>query len=141
VTWSVPRVSSGWTTRPWTVLVQGVARSDPMLRTPLMVAAVLTVWSVAGCGSVGGPVPADRSDAGQVSPDEGVELAAVIRFLDLEGGCWVIDAGSRGCYVPVNMPAEFRQGGLPVTVRVVPRDLASICMVGPVVEILSIRSR
>jgi hypothetical protein len=45
-------------------------------------------------------------------------------------------------YLPLNLPDQFRQDGLAVRAELQRRDdHGSYCMVGPVVEILSIRER
>lgn len=70
---------------------------------------------------------------------------ASIRFVSLEGGCWTIapsPPNEQVNYLPLNLPEEFRQDGLKVRVEVKRRDdYGSVCMLGPVVEILSIRAR
>ena len=69
------------------------------------------------------------------------DVNASIRFLNLEGGCWTL-AVERTHYLPLNLPAEFKQDGLPVRVEFRERrDYGSVCQVGPVVEILSIHAR
>ena len=61
-----------------------------------------------------------------------------VRFIDIEGGCWVIET-SDAIYEPTNLPAELRDDGLGVTFQATVRDdLASICMVGQIVELLRI---
>ena len=90
--------------------------------------------TVAAIGCSGSPTsPLDASRAGAVN--------ASIRFLNLEGGCWTV-AIAQNYYLPLNLPAQFKRDGLPVRVAFRERDdYGSVCMVGPVVEILSIQSR
>jgi hypothetical protein len=66
---------------------------------------------------------------------------ASIQFLNLEGGCWAIEVANKS-YQPLNLPPEFRRDGLLVRVAFRERkDRVSICMIGPIVEILSIERR
>jgi hypothetical protein len=65
----------------------------------------------------------------------------VVLFLEIEGGCWVIDAGPVRLE-PINLTEEFQVDGLLVSFQAVERtDLASICQVGQIVELTSIRVR
>lgn len=62
----------------------------------------------------------------------------VVRFIDIEGGCWTIEAAG-DLYEPIDLPAAFQEDGLEVDFEAVERDdLASICQVGPIVELLRI---
>jgi hypothetical protein len=68
------------------------------------------------------------------------DLAEVgtVRFIEIEGGCWVIET-SDAIYEPTNLPAALRTDGLGVTFQATVRDdLASICMVGQIVDLLRI---
>jgi hypothetical protein len=67
---------------------------------------------------------------------------ATVEFLNLEGGCWTLQLSDHVHYLPLNLPDQFRRDGLKVQAELLRRDdYGSICMVGPVVQILSIRSR
>ncbi len=67
---------------------------------------------------------------------------ATVEFLNLEGGCWTISQSEQVYYLPLNLPDQFRRDGLKVRVELLRRDdYGSVCMVGPVVQILSIQSR
>jgi len=67
---------------------------------------------------------------------------ATVQFQTLEGGCWTLEVSQGVSYLPLNLPDQFRQDGLQVQADLVRRDdHASVCMIGPVVEVLSIRSR
>jgi hypothetical protein len=80
---------------------------------------------VAGCGTTG--------------PD--FEEDGVVRFVDVGGGCWVIEVGETR-FEPINLTEEFRTDGLLVSFEAKDRtDLASYCMVGRIVELSSIRVR
>ncbi len=65
----------------------------------------------------------------------------VVLFLDVEGGCWVIDTGPLRLE-PINLTEEFQIDGLLVAFQADLRtDVASICQVGQIVELTSIRAR
>jgi hypothetical protein len=67
---------------------------------------------------------------------------ASVRFLGVEGGCWTIEVAEEVHYLPLNLPEEFRRDGLRIRAELRLRnDYGSTCMVGPVVEVLSIRAR
>jgi|SRR2546430_1612198 len=74
-----------------------------------------------------------------LTPIQGVD--ATVRLAPVEGGCWSIFTPNQ-VYQPVDLPAAFRIDGLAVHVvlREVP-DWASICMIGPLVHVTSIRVR
>ncbi len=46
--------------------------------------------------------------------DPDFEADGVVQFIDVEGGCWVIDAGPLRLE-PINLTEEFQVDGLPVT--------------------------
>ena len=76
---------------------------------------------------------------GVTDPD--FEDDGVVRFVEVEGGCWVIDAGEV-TLEPTNLTQEFQVDGLPVYFEAEERpDLASYCQVGQIVELKSIRVR
>ena len=74
-----------------------------------------------------------------VPPTAGVN--ATVEFVSIEGGCWALKVGNE-LNQPLNLPAEFRQDGLAVRVVMQPVDnAASVCMIGPIVRIVSISRR
>lgn len=83
--------------------------------------------------------PNVRGDLG--APDKGqaiVEAAGAVRYVDLEGGGWVIDTLD-GTFQPIGLPEAFRQDGLKVRVRLRPRpDMASTLQVGRLADVVSI---
>ena len=84
---------------------------------------VALVVGAVGCGS---------DDAGEPS------LIGVVRYADVEGGCWTIVTPSE-TYEPVDLDDEYRVDGLEVAFDVEERDdLASTCMVGVIVEVTDI---
>jgi hypothetical protein len=76
------------------------------------------------------PLPADSA---------GVGVDATVEFLNVEGGCWALKVSGQH-YQPTNLANEFKQDGLRVRVTMRTRDdMASVCMIGPIVQIVSIR--
>lgn len=103
-----------------------------------LLAPVLLLTVLAACRDLAAP-PTD--DPPLLGPDVFV-VDGTIRFLGLEGGCWELQAGGRTGYEPVGLPDGFRQDGLPVRVALRLRnDVGSICMIGPIAEVLWIRRR
>jgi hypothetical protein len=91
------------------------------------------------CGA--GDSMSDRQTT-PLMPGQIVATQATVRFIDLEGGCWVIETGSGRRYQPVNLASGLRTDGLEV--NVVMRDapgVASLCQVGPLVTLDSISPR
>jgi len=78
------------------------------------------------------PLAACKSDG----PGESVVLTGTVQDSGL--GCWVLKSGNE-TYELLNLPDKFRKAGLVATVHAKPRpDLASICMVGPIVDVMKI---
>ena|GEM_PF-7042118 len=81
---------------------------------------------------VGTPINICNFDADQTQ-----NIVGTLRYLQLEGGCWVIDSGSKS-YVPLSKdPSFFRDGAKVKVAGMVRDDMLSICMSGPVVEVVS----
>lgn len=67
---------------------------------------------------------------------------ATVEFLELEGGCWSLLTTDGVRYEPLSLAEEFRRDGLEVEATLTPLDdMGSICMVGKIVEVESIRLR
>ncbi len=103
-----------------------------LTRSSAMLAGALTL----GCSSdVLDPAP-------HLAPNQTLAVDATVRFLTtVEGGCWGL-ATQHGLYEPVDLGSGFRVDGRKV--RVVLRDApgwASICMIGSLVHVDSIRTR
>lgn len=83
--------------------------------------------------------PAGPPMAPEIPPGQVVSAEATVRFLPLEGGCWVLEVAPGRRYEPVNLAPGFRTDGLQVhaVLRDAPNN-ASICMVGPLVLVDSI---
>ena len=71
-----------------------------------------------------------------------VTIIGTIRFLDLEGGVYVIESDDGARYKPVNLGTEFQKDSLEVEAEVIEKgNVASNDMVGSIVEIVSIHKR
>jgi hypothetical protein len=71
-----------------------------------------------------------------------LRIVGTIERMELEGGFYAIRAEDGTTYEVMNLPERFQEDGLPVEARAVSRgDMASIRMVGPIVELVRIRER
>lgn len=85
--------------------------------------------------SPGEPVLITFSSAGEV-----LHFSGTVRYLDLEGGHYVITDAAGTNFNPLDLPEEFRGSGLEVEVDARRRDdMMSINMSGPQIEVLRIR--
>ncbi len=83
------------------------------------------VWSVLLLSFLGGAA------CGLLDPE--LSEFGTVRFSEVEGGCWVIDADDGKTYWPVNMPLEVRQDGLRVQFEGQRReDLTTFCPGEPI---------
>ena len=84
-------------------------------------------------------MPEPAEEAGSQTP---LRLVGTVRYMDLEGGVYVIRDAEGTNHNPTNLPADFRVDGLAVEADVRSRDdLMSIGMVGPMMDIVRIRER
>ena len=102
---------------------------------------VIALTAAAACASAGGEawteVMPSPPEAGQL-----LRMTGTVRRVELEGGVWVVRDSAGTTFNPTNLPAAFQREGLAVEVEARRRDdMASIGMVGPIVEIIRIRSR
>ncbi len=68
-----------------------------------------------------------------------LEFVGTVRWRELEGGFYAIDADDGRKFEPLNLPRDFRVDGVRVRVTAKPRpDMASIHMYGTIVEIIRI---
>lgn len=73
---------------------------------------------------------------GVTTPD--VSEIGTVELVDIAGGCWTIEAAGT-IYEPTNLPAALRHDGLAVEFVAVNRDdLASICQIGRIIELVRI---
>lgn len=103
------------------------------MRTPSL--ACLPLLLLAACGDG----PSDPPMLPEIPPGQIVTIEATVRFLPLEGGCWLLEVEPGKRYEPVNLAPGFHTDGLKV--HAVLRDApnyASFCMAGPLVTIDSI---
>jgi len=83
---------------------------------------------------------ASQEEAPPAPEDAAFVIEGNVRFIDVEGGCWGIGTDST-TYEPVGgIPDGFRQDQLAVRATVRGVEGASICMIGPLVEIVTIES-
>lgn len=83
---------------------------------------------------------ASQEEAAPSANNAAFVIEGTVRFLNVEGGCWGLQTDS-ATYEPVGgFPEGFRQDPLAVRATVRGVDGASICMIGPLVEIVTIES-
>ena len=71
--------------------------------------------------------------------DAQLEFTGTVRWRELEGGFYAIDADDGRKFEPLNLSRDFRVDGLRVRVIAKPRpDMASIRMYGTLIEIVRI---
>ena len=88
------------------------------------VALVITATVAGGCDSI-------------TTPD--FDEVGTIRFVNLEGGCWVIETETERL-LPINLAEALRVDGLVVTFEADRlQDVVTFCQVGIPVELLRIR--
>ena len=69
-------------------------------------------------------------------------INATVQLIPVEGGCWAIKPNDQTTFEPMNLRSAFQRDGLQVTATLRRRDdMGSICMIGPIVEVLDIRTR
>lgn len=76
-------------------------------------------------------------------PSGAIQIAGTVRYFTLEGGFWAVQGDDGVAYDPMNgLAPAFQRENLKVTlVAKVRNDMSGFHMVGPIVEVLSIRSR
>ncbi len=107
-------------------------------RTALVPIAVLVLSSCATTGSNGWvELKTDPAGAGPA-----FHITGIVHYMNVEGGLFVIRDAKGTQYNPINLPGAFRVDGMAVEADARRRDnMASIGMVGPLVELLRVRSR
>lgn len=78
-----------------------------------------------------------------------IEITGIIKFIDLEGGCWSIAPQQSSCtgdkcplselpnYEIINIPTALKKDGIKAKFKLeVLPDVATTCQIGPVVKIL-----
>lgn len=105
-----------------------------------MALAATLVFAAAACRTEppGWVVLSERTPASE----ELLHIVGTVAWMELEGGFFAIRAEDGTTYEAMNLPASFREDGLPVEADAIARgDVASIRMVGPIVELVRIRTR
>lgn len=70
------------------------------------------------------------------TPD--LDTEGIVTFVDVEGGCWGIVSDEK-MYEPIDLPEAMRIHGLVVLFEAVElKDRASICQIGPIIDLLRI---
>lgn len=92
---------------------------------------------------LGAIVLAAACDGRDVNDPDPLGTNATVRFVNVEGGCWILVAENGVTFEPVTLPDSYRQDGLDVRFAYQPRnDAGSYCMVGgEIVEVTSIETR
>jgi hypothetical protein len=73
-------------------------------------------------------------------PPGAMRVNGIVHHYTIEGGFWGVRGDDGVTYDPLNLPAEFQQENLGVSMVVKVRDdLFGIHMVGPIVEIIQIQ--
>ncbi len=111
-----------------------------------LVMAVFTLALVAGaCAGTDSSTPADPDGWTQVraapaSDTATVRITGTVRYLDLEGGLYVIDDLQGTRFNPTSLPVAFRVDGTAVEVEAErTQGTVSIGMVGPQIDVIRIR--
>ncbi len=74
-------------------------------------------------------------------PDDEFRIKGTVHFRDIEG-CWLVDDGAGHTYEPVNLPNAFQVDQLRVEIiATLNKTLASYCLVGELVDIVSIEKQ
>lgn len=105
------------------------------------IALVLLAAILTGIAACGGMATNDEWEVlvPEASGTETRRISGTIEFVDLEGGLWVIRADG-ATYDPTNLPESYREAGMAIEAEVVLReDVASIGMVGSIVQIVRLR--
>jgi len=80
-------------------------------------------------------IPSMSADSGEV-----MRITGTVHRLEVEGGVFVIRDAQGTQYNPTNLPDAFRKEGIAVEAEARRRDdMASIGMVGPIIELRRIR--
>lgn len=94
---------------------------------------IAVVMFIAGCSSPTAPVV----------PAGAIQINGSVRYITLEGGFWAVRGDDGVTYDPMNgLSPEYQRENLRVTlVAKVRNDMGGTHMVGPIVEVLSIKTR
>jgi hypothetical protein len=109
------------------------------MRPSLVGVPVLLLAGAALCCESSPPVITASHGGPSLTASQTIATNASVRLSPVENGCWLLDT-PQGSFLPVNLPSQYRVRGLPVYV-VMRGDTIhmSICMMGPMVSLDSIR--
>ena len=103
----------------------------------------LAAWlAIVGAAACGRPQAAPEWDVLMPEADGAAttRITGSVAYRDLEGGLYVLHAEDGTNYDPTNLPDAYRTDGTLVEADVIVRDdMASIGMVGPIVDVVRIR--
>ncbi|WP_022835681.1 hypothetical protein [Salisaeta longa] len=84
------------------------------------------------------PVANDGANDTLPAPEDAISATATVRYIDLEGGFYGLVTQDSVRYQPVALDEAFRQDGLTVRFRAVPRNVMTAQMWGTPIEIIEI---
>lgn len=117
--------------------------SRPLLKTVLLSATIGTFF-LSCAGTKNSSSRPEKNGPGGSGGDVDVELQfeGTVRYLQVEGGAWVIESTEGTTYDPTNLPERYKEKGLPVRVWADQvEDAVSIRMVGPIISIKRIEQK
>jgi hypothetical protein len=80
----------------------------------------------------------DESTSG-AEKEEVITMTGVVKYVNVEGGCWKIVGDDGNDFEPSNLPKAFMINDLPVDLEIMwQADFASVCQVGIPIVIVSI---
>lgn len=112
--------------------------------------AVLAVLSLAAAGCAAEEPVADEAAPAQEESDDLQDGTGAIteeilvpdgtvRHIEVEGGCWVIEAADGTRYEPLVLESAYQREGARVRARLQPRpEMMSVCQTGQMVDVLGI---
>ena len=93
-----------------------------MSRSQFRAAAAALLIAATGCGVT--------------TPD--LDTDGIVRFVDVEGGCWGIESDGE-LYEPIDLPEAMQIDGLVVVFAAeILENRGSFCQIGPVIDLLRI---
>ncbi|MEK6833116.1 MAG: hypothetical protein AABY32_03640 [Nanoarchaeota archaeon] len=83
----------------------------------------------------------DNSDEDELSENEKIEGEGIVKFVDVEGGCWIIETDDGIKYEPTNLNESYKQNGLKVEFEgKIQENMTSVCQVGTLIKLTEIES-
>jgi hypothetical protein len=105
---------------------------EEKMKRKLMLWGMLLIFGIfIGCSN--------NSDSNEITTNPEISFNGSIRYVEIEGGFYVIDDESGEVYDPINLSEELQDDGIQVYGSALIRnDVASSHMYGQIVEILEI---